>query len=154
MPKYSNSSAENLGTCHPVLQRLFLTLITDVDHTVLCGFRNEEDQNVLYPRYTKVQWPDSNHNHRPSLAVDVAPYPIVWDDTGRIKDDELARARFYVFAGHVKQRFIELQKEAKHTESGDSILKYKLIGGFDWDGDGDFTDQEFNDLPHWEIRRL
>ena len=31
---------------------------------------------------SKLDWPHSKHNRTPSLAVDIAPYPIDWKDTG------------------------------------------------------------------------
>ena len=39
-----------------------------------------------------MQYPNSKHNKLPSKAVDVAPYPIDWNDPDR----------FYHFAGYVR----------------------------------------------------
>ena len=35
---------------------------------------------------TYCQWPDSKHNSIPSLAVDLAPYPIDWSDLYRFHE--------------------------------------------------------------------
>jgi hypothetical protein len=59
--------------------------------------------------------------------VDVAPYPIRWEDY----------EKFYWFGGYVKG-------------VADS-LGLEIRWGGDWDGDGDFKDQTLVDLVHWEI---
>ncbi len=43
------------------------------------------------PDRSKIRWPDGKHNTVPSSAVDVTPYPVVWDD----------RERQFLFAGYV-----------------------------------------------------
>jgi len=67
------------------------------------------------------------HNHHPSLAVDVAPYPIDWENTNR----------FFYLAGLV--------------EGIAAMMGVKVRFGGDWDSDKDFSDQKFNDLVHFEI---
>jgi hypothetical protein len=62
------------------------------DITVLCGHRSKADQDkAVADGKSKARWPSSKHNATPSKAVDIAPYPIDWDDT----------ARFRALAGHV-----------------------------------------------------
>ena len=87
MNKYSKRSREALSTCHPDLQRLFEAVLPWFDHSILEGHRGEHEQNqaVLNKRST-LEWPDSEHNKLPSLAVDVMPYPINWSDIKRIED--------------------------------------------------------------------
>jgi hypothetical protein len=63
----------------------------------------------------------------PSRAVDVAPYPIDWNDF----------KRFYHFAGIV--RAVAHQRGVK------------IRWGGDWDSDFDFKDERFLDLPHFEL---
>jgi len=128
MPVYSNRSLGNLSTCHEDIQTLFRKVIVYVDCTILCGHRGKEEQNRLYNLgRSRVVYPNSNHNVYPSIAVDVAPYPINWDDL----------ARFYYFAGIVKGIAFEMGIELR-------------FGG-DWDGDLEVKDQNFNDLPHFEL---
>lgn len=84
MPKFSKLSAERLATCDERLQKLFAQVILHVDCTILCGYRGEADQEVsFHDGRSKLHWPNSKHNPTPSLAVDVAPYPINWNDIWR-----------------------------------------------------------------------
>ena len=90
MAKLGAGSLAQLGTCHPDLQRLVRALVADLsarpgryvkDVTVLCGFRNQHDQDDAYKRgASKLPWPKSRHNTYPARAVDVVPYPLDWND--------------------------------------------------------------------------
>ncbi|GIW77867.1 MAG: peptidase [Phycisphaerae bacterium] len=128
MPSFSRISLERLETVDPRLREVLEEAIKHFDFTVLCGHRGKEEQNRLYSSgRTKVMWPDSKHNTYPSLAVDVAPYPIDWGD----------RERFYYLAGLIM---------------GIAASKgLRLRWGGDWDMDGKFDDNRFDDLPHFEI---
>lgn len=87
MPSFSTKSEARLITCDHRLQRLFREVILHVDCTVLCGFRSKEDQDWAYESgNSRVRWPQSLHNKQPSLAVDVAPYPIDWKDIQRFRE--------------------------------------------------------------------
>lgn len=86
MPKFSERSVNHLLSCHKDLQDIFLTAIQSYDCTVIEGYRNKADQ-IKMKRDGKSQltWPNSKHNKKPSLAVDVVPYPIEWDNIERFK---------------------------------------------------------------------
>jgi peptidoglycan L-alanyl-D-glutamate endopeptidase CwlK len=127
MPHFSERSLSHLGTCHPDLIRLFEEVIISFDCTVLEGYRSPERQDELM-RTGKSRTMKSKHLEKPSMAIDVAPYPIDWTDT----------RRFYFFAGYVK--------------AWAHGLEIDLRWGGDWDGDGDFSDQTFFDLVHYELR--
>lgn len=128
MPKFGTRSLNNLNTCHPDLQRLFNEIIKKFDCTVLCGHRNKEDQDkAFHEGRSKVQWPNGKHNSMPSKAVDVAPYPVDWND---IK-------RFYMFVGIVRGYA--------------AMMNINIRCGADWDGDMEIKDQNFHDLPHFEL---
>lgn len=130
MPQFSRQSAERLATCHPDLQDLFEEVVQHFDCTVLCGHRTEEDQDQKYLQgLSRKRWPDSKHNQQPSLAVDVAPYPINWADHGR----------FRTFGGFV------LGVAAARGLS--------IRWGGDWDQDTQTKDNRFDDLPHFELDR-
>jgi peptidoglycan L-alanyl-D-glutamate endopeptidase CwlK len=87
MPKFSVISKERLDTCHPDLIRLMNEVIKHTDISILCGHRGEEEQNKAFNEgKSKVRFPFSKHNKTPSLAVDIAPYPIDWSDIQRFKD--------------------------------------------------------------------
>lgn len=77
MPTFSTVSAQRLLTCDHRLQRLFNALIQSVDHSILCGHRNEPEQTLAYETgHSQLQWPHSKHNATPSLAVDAQPNPL------------------------------------------------------------------------------
>lgn len=135
MPEFSNHSLEQLRTCHPDLQMVFMDLIEFVDCRVIQGYRSKEEQNRFFrEKKSKVQWPNSKHNTDPSLAVDVAPgrwmngqWIIPWTNT------ELFRAFGGYVLGFARAYGIELR------------------WGGDWDSDWNFRDQRFNDLVHFEL---
>ena len=131
MPTFSRISRRRLATCHPKLQELCEAVVQAYDCTVLTGHRTELQQREAYRlKRSKVQWPEGKHNSVPSLAVDLAPHPIDWDDT----------TRFYHFAGYVQG--IAAAKDIP------------LRWGGDWDRDFDLRDQTFMDLCHFELGAL
>jgi len=86
MARFSKKSKEKLETCHVDLQRLFNEVVKTHDCTIIEGHRGKEAQNKAFKEgFSKVKWPNGNHNKLPSLAVDVMPYPIDWKDLDRIK---------------------------------------------------------------------
>lgn len=125
---YSARSKKRLQTCDIRLQNIFKELLTFFDHTIVCGYRNEKDQNAAFKAgNSKLRWPQSRHNEFPSLAVDIIPYPSGWNEINS----------FYFMAGAVK-----------------AIAKrhgIKIRWGGDWSMDNDFNDQTFMDLGHFEI---
>lgn len=134
MPKFSTESLQKLATCHPDLQTLFHEVIKYFDCTVIEGFRNQIDQDKAFNTgKSKLKWPNGNHNKNPSLAADVTPCPIDWQNTKRM----------YWFAGFVLGIAQMLKNEGKITHD----IRY----GGDWDGDNDVDDQNFNDLVHFEL---
>jgi len=128
MPKFSRQSTDHLTTCHEILIALFDQVVRDFDCTILGGHRNETTQNKLYlQKKTHVRFPNSKHNRTPSEAVDVAPYPINWND----------RERFYMFGGYVLgiARFLDIN----------------LRWGGDWNHNKILSDNTFDDLVHFEL---
>ena len=87
MPAFGKASKRRLATCHKDLQLLFNEVIRERDCAVLCGHRIEIEQDGAYQSgKSRVMWPDSKHNKKPSMAVDVVPYPIDWDDIDRFNE--------------------------------------------------------------------
>lgn len=85
--KFGKRSLERLSECHPDLQQICHELIKELNVTVLCGFRGEQEQNAAFVAgRSKLRWPRSKHNRTPSEAVDLAPYPIDWNDISRFRD--------------------------------------------------------------------
>ena len=130
MPKFGKKSKERLGTCNEKLQEVFNEVIKHVDCSVLEGHRSGERQNKLYDEgKTKVRYPNGRHNANPSRAVDVVPYPIDWHD----------RERFHLFAGFV----IGIAQS----------MGIKLRWGGDWNMNFEVDDNNFDDFPHFELRK-
>ncbi len=87
MHKFSKNSQIKLITCDKRLQAICNELLEEMDITVICGFRDEYAQDDAYFNgHSKLQWPKSKHNTFPSQAVDIAPFPIDWNDIERFKD--------------------------------------------------------------------
>lgn len=125
---FSEQSLAKLKTCHPKLQKLFIEVIAYYDCTIVCGYRGKEDQEQAFREgKSKVHFPDSKHNSTPSCAVDVVPFPVDWNDT----------SRFYHFAGFVYATALKLGIHVRW--------------GGDFDGDLNFREEKFRDLPHWEL---
>ena len=129
MAKFGKSSKERLATCDERLQKVFNEVIKYVDCSILEGYRDGERQDKLFKEgKTKVMYPEGRHNNNPSRAVDVAPYPIDWDD----------RERFHLFAGFV----LGIARS----------MNINLRWGGDWDMDFQVMDNRFDDFPHFEVR--
>jgi peptidoglycan L-alanyl-D-glutamate endopeptidase CwlK len=134
MPRFSQSSFSKLTTCHQDLQVLFHEVVKSFDCKVLEGYRNKEQQEEAYAfGHSKLHWPNGKHNHQPSIAVDVVPFPIDWDNT----------KRFYWFGGYVMGIARRLKDEGK--------MMHSVRFGGDWDGDKEVDDESFRDLCHFEL---
>lgn len=87
MPKFSKTSEARLQTCHPDIVAVCRELIKQYDFSVLEGHRGEKEQNAAYDAgNSHVRYPNSAHNKNPSLAVDIAPYPIDWGNLARFRE--------------------------------------------------------------------
>ena len=138
---FGSKSKEVLETCDSELVEICHTAIEVINFSVLSGARTKEQQNFLYaqgrtmpgPIVTWVDYPNSKHNigeeagRDKSAAIDLAPWPIDWNDIGRFK----------VLGGVML-----------------GIAKEKEIGlrwGADWDMDMIFDDQQRFDWGHFEL---
>lgn len=134
MFKYSAKSQAQLNTCHKDLKKIFGVVLMNFDHTIIEGHRDEDRQNQLKKEgKSKLGWPKSKHNPYPSMAVDVAPYPIDWKD----------RERFTYFAGYVQG----IARMLYNMELTEHLLRW----GGDWSNDTILSDNKFDDLVHWEL---
>ena len=129
---WGNKSRKVYETLDPRLQVWCDRMLHDVsDISLLVGYRDREAQNGLFENgFSKLRFPDSRHNRRPSLAVDLQPYPR-----------PLHTSKLWGALGYLAGRGHTIAEE----------LGFDLRRGGDWDGDGDLTDQDFDDLFHWEI---
>jgi len=136
MPEFGKKSQAVLDTVDPRLQEVLERIIPHYDFSVLSGFRDKVEQDEIFRQgRSKKQWPNSKHNKNAdgktqlfSVAVDLAPYPIDWDD----------EPSFLYLAGMVMQQAAD--------------LGYEVRWGGDWDQDDEIlSDQTFQDLGHFEL---
>lgn len=84
--KFSKKSKERLFTCDDKLQLICNEAIKRFDFSVLCGYRNQVEQDIAYRQgKSKLKFPNSKHNKIPAKAVDIAPYNAIlkgidWND--------------------------------------------------------------------------
>jgi peptidoglycan L-alanyl-D-glutamate endopeptidase CwlK len=136
MNRFSETSKAKLNTCHRDLQTLFSHVVQDYNCTVICGERGEAEQNKAFAEgKSKLKFPQSKHNHHPSLAVDVAPYEGNHIDWGKLQSA--------FFAGYVKGKADQLFTIG--------VISHRIRFGIDWDGDNDIDDTTFWDACHFEI---
>lgn len=143
-------SQARLDTCHPVLQEIMRSAImfTQMDFTILFGYRGEELQNSFYDQgHSKLRFPLSKHNRTDAegtpeaWAIDFAPwYPdsphIRW---GRPNEFRWLSGFIMGFGERIARR-----------------EGFTLRWGGDWDRDGDHSarDNPFMDLAHIELVEL
>ena len=91
MYKFSRASAYKLSGIDEGLAAVVRRALSynEIDITVIAGMRSIQEQRDLYARGRtapgpKVTWTMSS-KHLIGEAVDVVPYPIVWQDTPRFK---------------------------------------------------------------------
>jgi peptidoglycan L-alanyl-D-glutamate endopeptidase CwlK len=129
MPEFSQKSLNKLNTCDERLQRIFHQVINFFDCTILEGHRGQLAQDRAYKEgKSQLKWPEGKHNKIPSIAVDVIPYPIDWND----------RERMSYFAGFVKGIA--------------TSMNINIRWGGDWDSDTQVNDNNFDDLVHFELQ--
>lgn len=134
MPRFSPESFSKLSTCHPDLQALFYEVIKTFDCLIMEGHRCKEDQDLAVSEHrSQLSWPHGKHNSQPSMAVDVCPYPIDFNNLKRI----------YWFAGFVMGIAQKLKDDGKMTHS----IRY----GGDWNRNENIDDETFRDLVHFEL---
>lgn len=93
MATFSQKSLDILATVDRKLYDLCTEVIKDFDFSVIVGHRGEADQDIACANgKSNTPWPTSKHNSCPSQAVDIAPYPIDWNDINRFR--ELAGAMY------------------------------------------------------------
>lgn len=138
MFQFGARSKSNLDGVHPSLASVANLAITisEVDFLVLQSVRTQEEQDEKYAQgRTKpgpiIAWTrNSKHIKQAdgySHAVDLAPYPIDWNDTKKF--DAIAKAMF---------------EAAKR-------LGVSIKWGADWDRDGIPRERGETDSPHFEL---
>lgn len=148
MPEFSKRSREILDTCDPLLIRLAEVAISRVDFSVISGHRGQEEQTkLLMEGRSHLGFPHSKHNKTPSMAFDVAPWPMDWALLDKYYKDEATKEERRKAREEIK-RFVLL---GGYLIGVSGIMGIKLRWGGDWNGNFDMTDQRFHDLPHFEL---
>lgn len=138
MFELSRSSQSKLDTCSNPVQGAVLYALCYIDVGVLDGHRDEDTQNLYYVQHkSKVKFPNSKHNAKPSDAVDLTIYV---KGLGYI-DEKTCPKRYRQYYGYLAGLL-----RAYCVMNG-----FKFRWGGDWDGDSNFNDQKFDDLQHFEI---
>ncbi|MEG1651987.1 MAG: M15 family metallopeptidase [Hafnia sp.] len=124
--RLGKSSQEKLASVDKRLQSVVVKAfeVMPFDVMVLEGIRTKERQKELVAKGASKTM---NSKHLTGRAIDLAPYPIDWND----------KARFNKMAGVV----LAAAKE----------LGINVRWGGDWDQDGDWKDERFYDGPHFEL---
>lgn len=129
--KLGKRSIERFEQAHPDLQRVLEEAFTTVpfDVTVIESIRSVEKQRenvakgVSWTMATKHLKQKDGYSH----AIDIAPYPIDWNN----------KARFNTLAEHVM--------------AAARKLGVKIRWGGDWNRNGDWRDEKNYDGPHYEL---
>ena len=125
MPKFGKRSKERLRGVDTRLVNVLNELVKIMDVTIIEGLRSKQRQEILLKEgKTKTKF----SKHIEGKAVDLAPYPIDWED----------RDRFHYMGGMIRG----IAKQ----------LNINIRWGGDWDSDGETKDNRFDDLVHVEIR--
>ena len=125
MPKFGKRSRERLKGVDSRLVNVLNELIKIMDVTIIEGLRTKERQEELVAQgASKTKY----SKHIEGRAVDVAPYPVDWED----------RERFHYKGGMIRG----IGKQ----------MGVNIRWGGDWDSDGEIKDNKFDDLVHVEIK--
>ena len=125
MPRFGKRSKERLRGIDARLVSVLNELVKIMDVTIIEGLRSEQRlEKLLKEGSTKTKF----SKHITGKAVDLAPYPIDWND----------RDRFHYMGGMISG----IAKQ----------LNVPVRWGGDWDSDGETKDNRFDDLVHVEIK--
>lgn len=129
MPKFGKRSKERLKGVDTKLVNVLNELIKIMDCTIIEGVRSKEKQQEYFKKgKSKIDGITKKGMHQLGKAIDLAPYPIDWND----------RDRFHYMGGMIRG----IAKQ----------LNVNVRWGGDWDSDGQTKDNSFDDLVHVEIR--
>lgn len=162
---YSQKSLGKLEKAHPKLYKLFIRVGQLFPNTILETERSEEQQRKNVEKGVSKTM-KSKHLVGEGIrdkahAVDAAPDPVGWPQSGKLKK------RIEAVAGNLaKPQEDEIM--ALVGEYVKDVARWYYFGGFvqgvaaerdidirwggDWDSDRQINDQTFDDLPHFEIR--
>ena len=142
MSKFSNKSKKLLEQVHPDLQIVLNKAIEYIDFSILDStirtieqqkqFVAEGKSKTMNSKHLKKMLPEYGQEY--SLAVDIAPYPIDFND----------RERFCLLAGIILG-IAKLFKE-------EGVIRKEIRWGGDWNQDYITKNEKFSDMPHFEVK--
>ena len=128
MARFGKKSKQRLKGVDPRIVEVLNQLIKIMDVTIIEGVRSAKTQYKYFlDGKSKLDGTTKKSKHQLGKAVDLAPYPVKWQNS----------ARFYYMGGMIK---------GIAKEKG-----IKIRWGGDWDSDGEVLDQTFMDLVHIEV---
>jgi peptidoglycan L-alanyl-D-glutamate endopeptidase CwlK len=133
MATWSEQSQKVYDELDPRLQVLVTRIRDEVhDISLLQGFRDREEQNTMFENdASMVRWPDSKHNRKPSLAIDLQPYPRYAEDT-----------YLWCQLGYIAGAALIIAREEG----------FEIRWGGNWNCESPILGQKFKDLWHIEIK--
>ena len=146
MYNFGKRSRSRLDTCHPDMILIMEEVIKIYDFSVLEGLRPlEKQQEYFETGRSKLDGVIKKSKHQDdgsgkSRAIDIMPFK---KDTNAFSGKEKDVRRFYHLAGIVKATAYRLKEQGK--------INHSIRWGGDWDSDDVYTDQNFDDLPHFEL---
>ena len=146
---FGKRSRERLDTCHPDMIAICEEVVKIYDFSVLEGLRTAEKQAEYFETgRSKLDGVKKKSKHQDdgsgkSRAVDLIPYK---KGTNAFSGAQKDLKRFYYLAGLMKMSAQKLLSEGK--------INHTIRWGGDWDSDDIYTDQNFDDLPHFELKSL
>lgn len=146
MYRFSKVSRDRLNTCHKDIISICEEVIKVYDFSVIEGIRTTEMQQEHFRNgRSEMDGVKKKSKHQDdgtgkSRAIDIMP---VKKGENAFSGKEKDNRRFYYLAGLMKMAAIRLKAEGKIT--------HDLRWGGDWDSDDIYTDQNFDDLPHFEL---
>jgi len=153
MYKFGKKSLKQFNTLHKDLQLILNEVIKIYDFSVLEGIRTTKRQQKLFNsgkskldginKKSKHQGKKDKDGNIVSFAVDIMPYK---KGTNAFSGKKKDIARFYFLMGMVKMTAARLLEEGK--------ISHTVRFGLDWDSDDVFTDNSFDDLPHFELKKV
>lgn len=135
MPKFSKRSQASLAQSHSLLQKLHAEAIKEFDYVVTDSRRGRiEQERAFAGGFSKVHFGDSAHNYSPAIANDCYPFPIP-----RNMNTKAYRAKL-----------IAMQRVFQRVAAR---LKIPVRQGVDFNMDGNWSNDNFIDLPHLELHK-
>lgn len=134
----NNGSKKRLNTCHVDLITVFTEVSKEENIQIIEGHRTlERQKELIAQKKSSLKNPENGkHIKFPSHAVDAAPLinkKIEWNNSKCFID----------FAKKVLEISDRLYKEKK--------ISHKIRWGGDWNMNGDWKDEKFLDLVHFEL---